>query len=156
MNAQPAALLLEAWQQCQRHQHHLRHAMAALAESLPVTLDYLKQMDDEAVQDWDQFILRFTKLQDAMGLRLYPCLLEYLQEPYTNRPMLDKLHRLEQLGFLVSIDDWNVLRAIRNHFAHDYPQDDAVKAAFLNQAVDSVPLLENLLARVHDALPRHP
>ncbi|MCA1937384.1 MAG: hypothetical protein LDL29_01785 [Dechloromonas sp.] len=72
---------------------------------------------------------------------------------YDNRPMLDKLNRLEQLGFLGSIDDWNTLRVIRNHFAHDYPEDDAVKAAFLNQAAAAVPLLESLLKRVAAAVP---
>jgi hypothetical protein len=138
----------EAWRQCQRHLHHLHHAMGALASYIPVNAADLGNMDDETVQDWDQFILRFTKLQDAMGVRLYPALLAYLQEPYDNRPMLDKLHRLEQLGFLESIDEWNSLRVIRNHFAHDYPEDDALKAAFLNQAVQAVPLLEALLGRV--------
>ncbi|MBS4016729.1 hypothetical protein [Azonexus hydrophilus] len=148
-----ALVLDEAWRQCQKHLHHLRHAMGALAANFPVKAEALAGMDDETVQDWDQFILRFTKLQDAMGGRLYPALLDYLQEPYDNRPMLDKLNRLEQLGFLGSIDDWNTLRVIRNHFAHDYPEDDAVKAAFLNQAAAAVPLLESLLKRVAAAVP---
>jgi hypothetical protein len=135
--------LNEAWRQCQRHLHHLRHAQSSLLAHAPIHPDQLGAMDDETVQDWDQFILRFTKLQDAMGMRLYPALLQYLQEPYDTRPMLDKLNRLEQLGILESVDEWNSLRAIRNHFAHDYPEDDAVKAAFLNQA----------MAAVHDELP---
>ena len=37
------------------------------------------------------------------------------------------------------------LRAIRNSFAHDYPEDDALKAAYLNQAVEAVPVLLQLL-----------
>jgi len=143
MNGHSRLVLDEAWRQCQRHLHHLRHAMRALAAHFPVNAEALAGMDDETVQDWDQFILRFTKLQDAMGGRLYPALLDHLQEPYDDRPMLDKLNRLEQLGFLGSIDDWNMLRVIRNHFAHDYPEDDAVK----------VPLLESLLARVAAAVP---
>lgn len=107
MTPMSTVLLLDAWRQCQRHLHHLHHALAALAAGLPVGPSDIAHMDDETVQDWDQFILRFTKLQDAMGMRLYPALLDHLQEPYDNRPMLDKLHRLEQLGFLDGIDQWN-------------------------------------------------
>ena len=62
--------------------------------------------------------------------------------------MRDKLNRLEKLGYLGSVEQWNVLRAIRNRFAHDYPQDDAMRAAYLNEAVQAVPLLQELLARV--------
>ncbi len=148
MNDRSALRLLEAWRQCEYHLHHLKHALAALAPLLPVTATALSSMDDEVVQDWDQFILRFTKLQDAMGAQLYPALLGYLQEPYEDRPMLDKLHRLESLAFLNSIEEWNNLRVIRNTFAHDYPQDDVLKAAYLNEAVAAVGVLESLLGRV--------
>lgn len=143
-----ALRLLDAWRQCERHLHHLNHSVAAITPSLPVSAISVSAMDDEAVQDWDQFVLRFTKLQDAMGTRLYPALLAYLQEPYEGRPMLDKLHRLEKLAFIVSVDEWHNLRAIRNHFSHDYPEDDALKAAYLNEAVSAVPMLKALLARV--------
>lgn len=148
--------LLDAWRQCERHLHHLRHAMAALAPSLPMTPSALPGLDDEAVQDWDQFVLRFTKLQDAMGARLFPAVLAYLQEPYEDRPMLDKLNRLEKLGYLVSVEEWHVLRAIRNRFAHDYPQDDGLKAAYLNEAVEAVPMLQALLARIKPLVPDLP
>jgi hypothetical protein len=124
------------------------HALASLHSSLPLSPQAASAMDDEAVQDWDQFILRFTKLQDAMGARLFPAVLAYLQEPYEDRPMLDKLNRLEKLGYLGSVEQWNMLRAIRNRFAHDYPQDEAMRAAYLNEAVAAVPLMQELLQRV--------
>jgi hypothetical protein len=141
-------ILEDAWRQCERHLHHMRHALSSLSPALPVTSDSLSCFDDEAVQDWDQFVLRFTKLQDAIGTRLFPAVLNFLQEPYEDRPMLDKLHRLEKLGYLPSIEAWNMLRSIRNHFAHDYPQDDALKAAYLNEAVSAVGQMESLLAHI--------
>ena len=120
--------------------------MSAIQPTLPLTADALTQLNDEAVWDWDQFVLRFTKLQDTLGARLFPALLEHLQEPYEDRPIIDKLHRLEKLGYLPKLDDWQALRVIRNRFAHDYPEDDALKAAYLNEAISSVPLLLALLA----------
>ena len=131
----------------------MQHALRALEPHLPVLGRDLTKLDDEQVQDWDQFILRFTKLQDALGAQLYPALLAYLQEPYEDRPMLDKLNRLEKMGYLVSVEQWQSLRAIRNRLTHDYPTDDVLKAAYLNDAVDSVKLLKDLLARVADVIP---
>ena len=66
-----------------------------LQSSVPST------MSDETVQDWDQFVLRYTKLQDAIGSRLFPAVLTLLQEPYEDKPMIDKLNRLEKLGYLI-------------------------------------------------------
>ena len=144
----------DAWLQCEKHMHHLLHAVQSVRPALPVTAAALSCMDDETVQDWDQFILRFTKLQDTMGSRLYPALLGYLQEPYEDRPMLDKLNRLEKLGLIDSVEQWNGLRAIRNQFAHDYPEDNIVKAAYLNQAVEAVDTLSQLLQRTADMTSR--
>ena len=39
------------------------------------------------------------------------------------------------------------MRVIRNRFAHDYPEDDALKAAYLNEAADAVKTLAGLLGR---------
>jgi hypothetical protein len=50
-------------------------------------------------------------------------------------------------------EQWQALRAIRNRLTHDYPSDDALKAAYLNDAVDSVNLLKALLDRVADVIP---
>ncbi len=41
--------LTEAWDQCQRHLHHLHHALAAVQATLPLTAQRLRAMDDEAV-----------------------------------------------------------------------------------------------------------
>ena len=130
----------------------MSHALAAIEPTLPLTAQALASMTDETVQDWDQFILRFTKLQDTMGNRLFPALLDYLQEPYEDRPMLDKLHRLEKLGYLTQADDWQALRTIRNRFAHDYPEDDQLKAAYLNESIASAHTLLRILNRFQPVL----
>jgi hypothetical protein len=83
-----------------------------------------------------------------MGPRLFSALLEHLQEPYEDRPMIDKLHRLGKLGYLPKLDDWQSLRVIRNRFADDDPEDDALKAAYLNEAISAVPLLLGLMAGI--------
>lgn len=117
----PARRLAQALRECHQHAHYMRYALTALAPHLPLTGAQLRALDAEAVQDLDQFVLRFGKLQDAIGQRLLPAVLAYLQEPYERRPMLDKLHRLEQLGYLDDAADWQRLRAIRNQSAASSP-----------------------------------
>jgi hypothetical protein len=129
--------LQDAWRECERNIYHLCCALTSLAPILPMTGENLERLTDMQVQSVDQFILRFTKLQDAMGSRLFPALLQYLQEPYEDRPMLDKLNRLEKLRYLQSADAWQNIRNTRNKFAHDYPDDWEKNAALINLACEA-------------------
>jgi hypothetical protein len=147
-----AQRLQDAWKECQRHLHYLNYALSTLAHLLPLSGDELQTMSDEDIQSLDQFVLRFGKLQDAMGNRLMPSILDYLQEPFENRPMLDKLHRLEKLGYLADSAQWQTLRAIRNRFAHEYPDDPDKNAALLNMAIYSTAELIEILERMETRL----
>ncbi|MFC0269553.1 hypothetical protein [Kushneria aurantia] len=148
----PWARLLDAWRECRRHAHFIDYALSSLAPSLPLTGERLMTLGDADIQGLDQFVLRFGKLQDAIGTRLLPSVLRYLQEPYEDRPMLDKLHRLEKLGYLADSEQWQALRMLRNRFAHEYPDDPDRNAAILMQAIESVSLLEAILQRIDQKL----
>ena len=69
----------------------------------------------------DQFSTRFGKLQDAMGAKLFPAVLELTKEQGELKAFIDKLNRLEKIGAIQSADDWLLLREVRNTFSHDYP-----------------------------------
>jgi len=133
----PTLRLQDAWRECERHVYHLFHALSSIRTFWPLTGETYANLSDEQVQDVDQFILRFTKLQDTIGGRLFPAILHYLTEPFEDRPMIDKLNRLEKLGFIDSVERWQMVRNIRNQFAHDYPDDPDKNAAQLNLAFES-------------------
>jgi len=94
----------------------------------------------------DQFAYRYTRLQDDMGARLMPAVLRALQEDISRMPMLDRLNRLEQLGWLPSAEEWTDLRRVRNEFSHDYP--DTAKEQFdrLQLALSAAQRLLDILA----------
>ena len=142
--------LQDAWRECERHIYHLCRALQSLEPILPMTAERFEHLTDAQVQSLDQFILRFTKLQDAMGNRLFPAILAYLQEPYEERPMLDKLNRLEKLGYLDSAETWHEIRATRNRFAHDYPDDGERNAALINLATEAAKQMHALLLKIED------
>lgn len=149
---QASLRLQQAWRECQQHVRYMHYALAALAPLRPLTGERLGSLDAEAVQDLDQFVLRFGKLQDAIGGRLLPSVLRYLQEPYEHRPMLDKLNRLEQLGYLEHAEDWPRLRVIRNQFAHEYPDEPERNASVLNMAFEAADQLQAILDLVAQRL----
>lgn len=144
----PLFKLQDAWRECERHVYHLIHALSAINRFSPLTGDGMDLLTDEQVQDIDQFILRYTKLQDTMGSRLFNSILNYLYEPVENRPMLDVLHRLEKLGLMDSAEKWMEVRLVRNRFAHDYANDPEKNAAQLNIAFASAINLYNMLISI--------
>jgi hypothetical protein len=144
--------LQDAWRECERNIYHLCRALTSLNPILPMTGDRFEYLTDAQVQSVDQFILRFTKLQDAIGSRLFSAILYYLQEPYEERPMLDKLNRLEKLGYLQRAEAWQNIRNTRNKFAHDYPDDWEKNAALINLACEAAEDMYNILTGIENKL----
>lgn len=134
----------------------MQHALESIEDKLPLTGQQLASLDDDSIQALDQFVLRFGRLQDAIGARLLPATLAVLQEPYEDRPMIDKLNRLEKLGYLESSDQWQQLRVLRNRFINDYPDDPEKNAALLNLAIQSVDDVTEILNRIKEKLSMPP
>ena len=56
----------------------------------PFTAESIDLLTDEQVQDIDQFIFRYTKLQDTMGTRLFISSLNAIRTWFSNAyPMLE-------------------------------------------------------------------
>ncbi len=106
---------------CTTHEAALRDALADFAQS-EITAERLDRLDKDERRLLDQFAYRYTRLQDDMGNRLIPSVLRALGEDVAAMPVLDRLDRLEQLGWLDSADEWGDLRRIRNEFTHEYPE----------------------------------
>lgn len=121
---------------CQTHAERLRWAMVQLAKKKPFTAQTLQQLTDMELAVFDQFIVRFSKLQDAMGAKLLPAVIELTHEEGELTTFIDKLNRLEKIGALNSVEQWLKLREMRNQFAHDYPDDPEIQASLLNKAFD--------------------
>lgn len=88
----------------------------------------------------DAFSARFARLQDTLGDKLLPALLQWLAEPVG--AAIDNLHRAERLGWVASTEDWLVLRRLRNRMVHEYVRDDAELAQALNMAHAAVAALD--------------
>ncbi|PSJ40069.1 hypothetical protein C7I36_12440 [Zobellella taiwanensis] len=135
---------------CHTHAERLSWAMHTLADKQPFTPATLQQLDAVDLAVMDQFIVRFSKLQDAMGARLMPAILELTKEQGSLSTFIDKLNRLEKIGAINSAEQWLQLREMRNQFAHDYPQDSEIQAELLNAAFGMAEQMLDILKQLND------
>jgi hypothetical protein len=89
---------------------------------------------------FDAFLKRFSSLQDFMGAKIFPQLLQMVGI-FTEK-MSEILYHAEKEGLIDSLNDWIELREMRNDLEHDYP-DDLEKALLeLKRAVGKYDTLE--------------
>lgn len=110
-----------ALEECKKHVQRINTALKFLAPLFPLTEAVLNALSDEQTAVLDQFLYRFAKLQDCIGLRLIPAVYALLEGDTSAHPFIDILNRLEKLGVLTSAADWQYFRSLRNNFAHEYP-----------------------------------
>lgn len=133
---------------CDRHALRLNWAMRKMSLWLPISATRFQELDDDEVAVLEVFSNRFGKLQDAMGVKLFPLTLEIAKEPDEFPAFIDKLNRLEKIHAIPSVEQWLSFRAIRNQFAHDYPEDSQQNAATLNLAYSQAQSLLDVLSQI--------
>ena len=108
--------------------------------------------DTEKVKTIDSFIYRFIKIQDKMGEKLFPAVLQALLEYEAHMPFIDILNKLEKLELLQSTDEWIDFRNLRNTLTHEYPdnEDEIIQAIAL--AVDAYKKMLSVFYTMSDVI----
>ncbi len=128
--------------ECDKHIKWMLHAKENIQSLFPLTGENYHNLPDDAVTDIDQFVYRFTKLQDTMGTRLFSLILQILAEDTKKMSFIDILNRLEQLNIIESKDTWLKLRNLRNLAAHEY--DDFEIVNILNGLYNSISVITDI------------
>ncbi|MCW0485051.1 hypothetical protein [Gaoshiqia sediminis] len=113
--------LHEALQLCTIHSERMSFAHEKIKKHFPLDKEKYLQLQPEELSFFDQLIFRFSKMQDSMGGRLFPAILENLGEEISSLPFIDRVSKLEQLNIISSADEWMLLRETRNLITHEYP-----------------------------------
>ena len=119
--------------ECNKHIEKLNTAYGKLQVSFPLNETIYNAFDENEMCYLDQYLYRFSKLQDSIGQKLFKAILDYKKEETTAKSFVDILNRLEQLEYLQDIDGWFELRTIRNQLAHDYEDDNEELVEILNK-----------------------
>jgi hypothetical protein len=132
MNEVAVLKIKSSIRECEAHLRQLSRCMSFLREFFPLTVPEFSSLGDERIEHIDQFIFRFSKFQDALGLRFFPALYSLLENDDGPRPFLDILARMESYGALKDLSQWQYFRNLRNNFAHDYPESAETTVSALN------------------------
>lgn len=103
---------------------HFRRADQAVNEIQGIDLSLEAFADYENVKTIDSFIYRFSKIQDYMGEKLFPLVLDMLGEYKASLSFKDILNKLERLELIKSARQWINFREIRNTLTHEYPDNE--------------------------------
>ena len=124
----------------------------------PMTIDWVQkiEMDPLLAERLDAFVSRFGRLQDNLGDKLLPQLLEAMAEPVG--AVIENLDRAEKLGWLSSSDTWLEIRKLRNQMVHEYIEDLAILTSALQAGHAYVSVLidtaKRLTAQIDKLNPR--
>ena len=113
--------LKEAVQLCKIHVERMSFAYHKIESYFPLREEQFINTVPEDLSYFDQLIFRFSKLQDCMGGKLFPSLLQNLGEETKGVPFIDILSKLEALNLLENAKDWFLLRETKNIVTHEYP-----------------------------------
>jgi len=124
---------------------HIHHALEKLTPYLPIGSEHPD--DKDVVEHIDQMIFRFMKIQDGIGRRLIPLIVEAIEADTSEMTFIDKLNRLEKFG-LMEPGEWNIYRKIRNDLMHTYPEEKEALLEAINEAVAIIPRLEQTYQKI--------
>lgn len=125
-------LLIAIIKECKKHLKRMNLAYENIKGSLPITPERVFNLTDNEVLYLDQIIFQFSKLQDAIGQKLFKAVLIILGEDVLNKSAIDIFNRLEQLEVIENYQNWKELRDIRNELAHEYEDNETDAANKLN------------------------
>lgn len=126
------------------HFARLNFAYNQLLKLLPFTSEKISNLDDPTISYIDQYIFRFSKLQDIIGEQLFRIVLIQLNEEIENKSFRDILNKLENLEIIPEREIWLKLRQARNELSHDYPQELIDTADALNYIFNQKETLETI------------
>ena len=126
---QKSEIFIQKLYECNKHKEKLETAAMKLSSHMPLDSKKYQNLSDEDFSFIDQLIFRFSKLQDSLGEKVFPALLELLGEEIKTKSFIDRLNRLEELN-LLSSEQWMRLRKDRNEIAHEYSfnEDEVIES----------------------------
>lgn len=119
----------------------------------PVSAADLRDPGGAVAVACDAFVMRFSRMQDILGARVFWHLVAVLEmrRPETTA---DVLARLEKDGILDK-GQWFFLRGLRNNISHEYVDDLHRAAEAITAALAATPDLIGVFDRLHAHVVKH-
>lgn len=119
--------------ECDKHILRINSASSHLKDIFPLNMKSYSNLNEEEIRYIDQFLFRFSKLQDSMGQKLFKTMLLFLKEDIEGMPFIDVLNLMEKLHLLENAKIWQELRDDRNALAHNYEDEPEEMSESINK-----------------------
>ena len=140
--------LIKIFNECDKHIMRINSASTKMQSTMPLDKEKYLNLSDDEVEAIDQFLFRFSKLQDTIGERLFKTILLYLEEKVENKPFIDILNRLEKLELLEDANIWRELRNDGNNLAQNYDDDLEKTSEVINKLYDKKDTLISIYQKI--------
>ncbi|MCF7970321.1 MAG: nucleotidyltransferase domain-containing protein [Methylococcaceae bacterium] len=138
--------------ECDKHLLRINDAYQDMQDFMPLTPDRYIQLSKHQIQAIDQYLYRFTKLQDAMGEKLFKLVINHFEENGNALSYIDILNKLEKLQLIPSANSWKELREIRNSLAHEYEDNPDEIVSLLNHIVSKKTVIEDIYLNLKNSI----
>lgn len=140
--------LKKIFNECDKHIIRINSSSLKMKSNIPLNENKYLNLTDNEVEYIDQFLFRFSKLQDAIGDKLFKTILLYLDEKIENKPFIDILNKLEKLELLDDVNVWRRLRDDRNELAHNYDDDPNETSIIINKLYNKKGILIDFYKKI--------
>ncbi len=118
--------------ECNKHKIRIEKSYAKVKEIFPLSAPRYESLNDDEIEAIDQYLFRFSKLQDILGKRVFRMIVSEYEDNINELTFLDILNRLEKIGVLDDGNIWKKLRDVRNDISHQYDDEAEEMAEALN------------------------
>jgi hypothetical protein len=136
--------------ECRKHKQRLEEAAEDMEHFIPLDSISYGRLSKEQVRIIDQFLFRFSKLQDVIGKKLFKEILLVLGEDIEDLPFIDMLNRLEKIHLFEDVERWFELRQLRNELSHEYEDDPGESSAIINKIYEQAETLIGYFTKIDE------
>ncbi len=136
--------LIKIFNECDKHILRINSATKKMSNFMELYEDKFINLSEDEIEHIDQFLFRFSKLQDAMGQKLFKTMLVYLNEDIESKAFIDILNIMEKLYLIEDVNDWKELREDRNELANNYDDDPEGTSKAINKLYNKKDVLINI------------
>ncbi|RZI46408.1 hypothetical protein [Candidatus Finniella inopinata] len=130
-------VLFSVLEVCKIHEQRLQTALEYLNPVFPLCESKFLTLNSNDLGQLEILTGRFAKLQDLIGSKVFPLLVQAMEEIVKGSSFIDLLEHLEKIELIESVEFWLELRKVRNFVAHEYPDNPKLMVDHLNQIYEA-------------------
>ena len=134
--------------ECEKHQMWIEESFNEIQDIFPLSGKKYTKLTAIEIKNMDQFLFRFSKMQDTVGDKLFRLVAEDFVEDISKMTFIDILNKLERIGILESVQEWQNLRKARNDISHQYDDEPEEMAEAINRIFAQKDILIEIFSNI--------